>query len=443
VLFLILCTVFCVSFADTNYYAYADSATDWEIKLVVGGTELSNISFEDYAGYLDYDEYGAENPLLRIDVLFYPPASMTSSTGFQALLDFSDLLPYLNDEYGLDTMISMSVPTRKAGLKNYPIWGGNSGLALQTALVENGMCGIACEQNVDATFDSTAGPGVVDFGTSHLALSLALLLKTNSDGSVILPTELLNLQVLFDIPTGITWPGSTTELWDGDGNLFYRNGGMSGSYGTISSIPFQIGEASAEPSAELSDFSLMSGTTNFISSYDETNGFTFSGDITYAQANAGLTLGYTKASSSATVGVTFSNGSSATYDPTTGLISGLRHGESIILSVSDSDGALTKTYTISPTIAEPSSDATLKSLASNQGILSPEFSANTYNYTLSVPYAVTELTLSAAANDANAQVTIDNIIAPSKKISNLEVGTVTKNIVVLAEDGRTTQTYGI
>ena len=82
-----------------------------------------------------------------------------------------------------------------------------------------------------------------------------------------------------------------------------------------------------------------------------------------------------------------------------------------------------------------SSDATLKSLTVSSGTLSPVFSASTTNYTLTVPYNVDSITVSATVNNSEASIS-------GTGTKTLTVGTNTVSIVVTAGDG-TKKTYTI
>jgi len=73
-----------------------------------------------------------------------------------------------------------------------------------------------------------------------------------------------------------------------------------------------------------------------------------------------------------------------------------------------------------------SSDATLDSLGSDVGTFNPEFHPDSLVYTLTVPLGTTSLTLTAVANDPNAEVTGDGLVSVIPD---------TVTITVTAEDG--------
>ena len=107
----------------------------------------------------------------------------------------------------------------------------------------------------------------------------------------------------------------------------------------------------------------------------------------------------------------------------------------ITLSDGQSDtGVGTKTYSV--TIAEPlSANANLQSLGSANAQISPAFSADTTEYTASVPFSVSKLEITAEAAHPGAVVTVGNTgLTPG--------GTTDVTVTVKAEDG-TTKVYHI
>ncbi|MDL2312269.1 FG-GAP-like repeat-containing protein [Bacteroidales bacterium OttesenSCG-928-B11] len=89
-----------------------------------------------------------------------------------------------------------------------------------------------------------------------------------------------------------------------------------------------------------------------------------------------------------------------------------------------------KTYIIDITRMEyvASSNGNLASLTVSAGTLAPNFNANTHNYTVEVPYSVSQITINATAEDSKASVTgIGN--------KNLNVGLNDAYIIVTAENG--------
>jgi hypothetical protein len=174
---------------------------------------------------------------------------------------------------------------------------------------------------------------------------------------------------------------------------------------------------------------------------------------TVEQGNTG-TLTYT---------VTTANISATAYTPTfspalpTGVTAGsvtiTGNSGTLTLSVGTNATAGTTTHTMtidgtaasatfSLEIAAPtpteSSDATLSNLTISQGTLSPTFSPTTYTYTASVPYSVTNITITAT--EAENGVAVING-GPSPFSAPLSVGTNTFTVVVASEDGSANQTY--
>jgi len=98
-----------------------------------------------------------------------------------------------------------------------------------------------------------------------------------------------------------------------------------------------------------------------------------------------------------------------------------------------------------------SSDATLKRLTVSIGSLSPDFSANTPNYTVQVKNDVTSIDITAVANDSKATVTCtgnrlsyvgNNTYSMLATATGLIVGDNNFSVVVTAEDG-TKKTYTV
>ena len=80
--------------------------------------------------------------------------------------------------------------------------------------------------------------------------------------------------------------------------------------------------------------------------------------------------------------------------------------------------------------------ATLSTLTVSEGILTPGFNRDTFNYTVDVSYSVASISISATATDPNATVT-------GTGVQQLATGANHFTITVTAEDGVTTETYTI
>ncbi|GHT15594.1 hypothetical protein AGMMS4956_15890 [Bacteroidia bacterium] len=106
---------------------------------------------------------------------------------------------------------------------------------------------------------------------------------------------------------------------------------------------------------------------------------------------------------------------------------------SIVVTAEDNS---TKTYTITVTREAVSNNANLASLSVTGYSISPAFNANTTNYTLTVPYSDSSITINATKADNKAQVT-----GTGAKNLNV-VGSNPFGIVVTAEDN-STKTYTI
>ncbi len=107
------------------------------------------------------------------------------------------------------------------------------------------------------------------------------------------------------------------------------------------------------------------------------------------------------------------------------------------------DGISTKTVIITVTRAK-SPDASLANLTAGGITLSPAFAASTFNYTGSVPYTTSSITLTPTTDDPTATVTVNGIAVTSGTASNsiaLNVGANTITTVVTAPNGVNTQTY--
>lgn len=89
-----------------------------------------------------------------------------------------------------------------------------------------------------------------------------------------------------------------------------------------------------------------------------------------------------------------------------------------------------KSLTVSVANPAASSNANLASLKPSSGTLTPQFNANTLNYTVEVPYTTTSLSLSAVAADKGAKVAVGGKNA-------LAVGKNTRTVTVTAPSGAT------
>ena len=107
--------------------------------------------------------------------------------------------------------------------------------------------------------------------------------------------------------------------------------------------------------------------------------------------------------------------------------------------INDNDGSSlgtpSKSLSVSAINPTKSGNANLASLKPSSGTLVPKFSANTTNYTISVPYTTTSLSLSATTADKGAKTSVSGKNA-------LSVGKNTQVITVTAANG-TTKKYTV
>lgn len=132
------------------------------------------------------------------------------------------------------------------------------------------------------------------------------------------------------------------------------------------------------------------------------------------------------------------NSSKATIESGVGTITLDESSKTVKIKVKAEDGT-TKTYTVKinkkASISDLSSDAKLKSLILAGYSLNPNFSSNTYEYNLKVPYDVTSIDVSAIPNVETSLV----VISGNK---DFKVGENTIKVKVTAEDG-TLKTYKV
>ncbi|HEX4775040.1 MAG TPA: cadherin-like beta sandwich domain-containing protein, partial [Candidatus Saccharimonadales bacterium] len=135
------------------------------------------------------------------------------------------------------------------------------------------------------------------------------------------------------------------------------------------------------------------------------------------------------------------------FNSATGAISGTAAATSpaanYTIKAYNSGGVGTATVNIK---VAASTNATLASLATSQGTLSPVFAPATVNYTASVANAVGSTTVTPATSDIGATVKVNGVTVASGSASGnilLAYGSNLITTVVTAEDGVTKQTYTI
>ncbi len=112
----------------------------------------------------------------------------------------------------------------------------------------------------------------------------------------------------------------------------------------------------------------------------------------------------------------------------------------------DKAGNLAPAAGPAPTFVVQSTDATLANLTLGSGIsLDQSFSPATTSYTASVSNAISSIDVTAMTSNPNATLTINNGAATSNQAKNisLHVGMNSIPIIVTAQDGVTTGTYGL
>lgn len=95
-------------------------------------------------------------------------------------------------------------------------------------------------------------------------------------------------------------------------------------------------------------------------------------------------------------------------------------------------------------IEEKSTNANLDSLITSHGDLFPDFVKTVTNYTTSIAFETTSITITPTADDTNATITVDGTLVNSGQVSdpiNLIIGQNNIEIEVTAEDLTTQKTY--
>lgn len=291
----------------------------------------------------------------------------------------------------------------------------------------------------------TVGDLVVFSHTADKQLAQDRLIATISF-EILDPDAELNYDTCISYDFDPAYWENQTLLSMAGGDYYYYNSVESDDWSNITCTPLYIGELpGAEPSADLASLSLKADGVEYITAeaFDPAVTAYTTWQIPYATSLNGLTLSYTKASSSAEVSVEFSG--SATIDENN-VIRNLVDGEVITLNVSDSDGAITNSYTITASVTSASTNADLRSLIAKTGNTVVDFTEpfhkDTLTYTVNIPYIKTELTILAEKDDNFATLKIDNTVGTSKTFTNLPVGTTTRTVVVTAQSGDT-KTYTV
>jgi len=140
------------------------------------------------------------------------------------------------------------------------------------------------------------------------------------------------------------------------------------------------------------------------------------------------------------------NGITVTSGTQSGAISLHTGSNAINVVVFAQDGTTSKTYTITVTRLNASSNANLAGLAVSSGSLTPTFVYNTLNYAVNVNNNISSITVTPTLADATASVKVNNQNAASGTASSpiqLTVGTNAVTVTVTAQDSTTTEIYHI
>jgi gliding motility-associated-like protein len=192
--------------------------------------------------------------------------------------------------------------------------------------------------------------------------------------------------------------------------------------------------------AGLSAIALSSGTLSPVFASATTN---YSATVPFTTSS--ITLSPTRSEGSATIKVNGVTVGSGTASSNIALAVGTN---TISTVVTAGDGTTTKTYllTLTREVQPLSTDAGLSAIALSSGTLSPVFASATTNYSATVPFTTSSITLSPTRSEGTATIKVNGITVGSGTASGsiaLAVGTNTISTVVTAGDGSTTKTYSI
>jgi hypothetical protein len=175
----------------------------------------------------------------------------------------------------------------------------------------------------------------------------------------------------------------------------------------------------------------------------------------FASGTTGYTASVPNATSSITVTPTLSdtaatvtvNGVTVASGSASGAIPLSVGSNAVSAVVTAQNGTTTKTYTITITRAAPvSNNASLASLTTTAGALTPVFASGTTSYTASVPNTTASITVTPTVADSGATVKVNTVTVASGSASgaiSLVVGSNVIGTVVTAQDGTTTKSYTI
>ncbi len=266
----------------------------------------------------------------------------------------------------------------------------------------------------------------------------------------------------YTLSTGNATASMTLKPTAGDVNATITVNGTSVSQGTLSQ-----GIALAEGTATTVNVTVTAqdGTTSKTYTLNVTRAPSVNATLarmslssgTFSPAFNPATLSYTSAvpNSTSTIKVTPTatdanatitvNGTTVTTGTASGTIALNVGANTITTVVTSQSGTVTKTYTVTITRA-PSINANLASMSPSVAPLSPAFAPATLSYTLAVKNTITSMTVKPVTSDATATMTVNGTALASGATSApiaLAVGANTINVVVIAQDGKTSKSYTI
>ena len=214
---------------------------------------------------------------------------------------------------------------------------------------------------------------------------------------------------------------TTTITVGGSGTLGYRSGRVLGTSNSIGSITDGTIENAGRDTVTIEEFSCNSTQCNLA----------FSGIDSGEVPRFTLTVSKGSASSSP---IFFESSYFSAFGDT-GLIRVVQFAEILSPGTLDTLFTVGEDTTLTFADAPPiSTDASLSALNVVDYSLTPDFSANTLAYSVSVPHSTSMVQIQASTSHVRARIS-------GGGREPLNVGENTRNIVVTAEDGTTTRTY--
>lgn len=197
--------------------------------------------------------------------------------------------------------------------------------------------------------------------------------------------------------------------------------------------------------ADLSALSLSSGTLSPAFAGATTN---YTAGVPNAVATLSVTPTVSQSDAAVQVrvnGGTFSSVTSGNASAALALDVG---SNTVDIRVTAQDGSTTKTYTVTVTRDEPSSNADLSSLSLSSGTLSPEFDPTNGHYNATVAGVVSTVSITAVPADPGAVIEFNfgGFVVGAGNTSgplNLKIGSNPIDVLVTAQDGVTTRLYSM